>query len=107
VVVLTVVRVEVEMNKHAVFVVALVLAARAAVESRVEVRVASVVVQATFKMLKTDTRLVVPALKMGRVALLMEKHVLVVVGVMLDAMAAVPFKLKVAVEERRAWWWQC
>ena len=93
--VLAVVRVEVKMNKHAVVVVSLVLAAMAAVAVKVEVRVAGVVVHAAVKVVKTEPRFVVAVLMIARVAVGMDKHAMLVVGLTLAVMVAVSVKMEV------------
>jgi len=95
--VLAVVRAQVKMSKHVVVSVGLILAAMAAVVVKVEVRVVSVVVHAAVKVVKTEPRYVEAVLMMARVAVGMDTHAILVVGLSLAVMDAVSVKIEVRV----------
>jgi len=86
--VLAVVRMKVKMNRNAVVVIGLVLAAMAPVAVKAVVRVASVVVLAAVKMLKIKTRQVVAVFELRRVAVMIHKEAVTEVGLMLVVMKA-------------------
>lgn len=85
---LAVVRMKVKMNRNAVVVIGLVLAAMAPVAVKAVVRVASVVVLAAVKMLKIKTRQVVAVFELRRVAVMIHKEAVTEVGLMLVVMKA-------------------
>jgi len=86
--VLAVVRMKVKMNRNAVVVIGLVLAAMAPVAVKAVVRVASVVVLAAVKMLKIKTRQVVAVFELRRVAVMIHKEAVTEVGLTLVGMKA-------------------
>jgi len=79
---------KVKMNRNAVVVIGLVLAAMAPVAVKAVVRVASVVVLAAVKMLKIKTRQVVAVFELRRVAVMIHKEAVTEVGLMLVVMKA-------------------
>jgi len=72
-------RANVKMSKHVVGVVGLMLAAMAAVAVKLEVHVVGAVLHVAGKVVKTAPRFVVAVLKMPRIAVWMNEHVVAVV----------------------------
>jgi len=90
-------RAKFKMNKHAVVVVGLMLAAMAAEAVKLEVQVVGVVLHAAGKVVKTEPRFVLAVLMMERIAVWMDEHVVVVVGLKMAKMVAVPVEVEVHV----------
>jgi len=90
-------RAMVNINKHAVVVLGLMLAAMAAVAVKLKVHVVGVLVQAVFKKTENKTLVVVEVAPVGRVAVNMYTHPVVAVGLMLATIVAVSVKLELQV----------
>jgi len=90
-------RAKVNVNKNEVVAVGLMLAAMVVLSVMVAMQVVGVVVLAALKVLKTKTRMFVAVLAVGRAALMMITHAVVVVSLTMTGMEAVQVKVKISV----------